>query len=127
MIVFPATPERRAILDDFAKHAEIINVRTAEAPGELLVSFDKHSIDQYLKDTFDAPALPATVWSLRLDPKRAVPMLEQVSDSPGLRYIAPRIFRSAKDLRGWVTNLGNARSIEAAASPGELRVRIATK
>jgi hypothetical protein len=129
VIVLPATPERRAILDDFTRNeiAQIISVQTAEAPGELLVAFDKHSIEQYLKDTFDAPALPATVWSLQLDPKRAVPMLDQVSDSPGLRYIAPRIFRSAKDLRGWVANLENARSIVAAASPGELRVRIATK
>jgi hypothetical protein len=54
-------------------------------------------------------------------------MLEQISDNPGLRFLAPRIFRSAKDLRGWVDNLENARSIEAAASGGELRVRIATK
>jgi hypothetical protein len=135
VIVLPATPERRAALDAFVRDAipndvrEVagIRVETGEAPGELLLSFDKASIDAYIKDTFDAPALSGTDWTVRLDPKRAVPMLEQISDNPGLRFIAPRIFRSAKDLRGWVDNLENARFIEAAASNGELRVRIATK
>jgi hypothetical protein len=140
VIVLPATPERRVALDEFVRNAipneirDIVGLRieTGEAPGELLVSFDKHSIDQYLKDTFDAPSLPGgSLWALRLDPKRAVPMLEQISDNPGLRYITPRIFRSSKDLQAWVTNLQNARSIEAAASATasgeELRVHIATK
>jgi len=128
VIVMPATPERRAALEDFAR-SDIpgIRIETGEAPGQLLLSFDKQSIAQYLKDTFDDPALSGSEWTIRIDPKRAVPMLDQLSDNPGLRFLAPRIFKSAKDLRNWVGNLENARSIEAAASPGELRVRIATK
>jgi hypothetical protein len=58
-------------------------------------------------------------------------MLEQVSDNPGLRLIAPRLFRSARDLNDWIEHLKGARSIEAAASTTpsgeELRVRISAK
>jgi len=135
VIILPDTPERRAALDDFVRNAIPIGVRevagihieTGNAPGELLLSFDKTSIAQYLKDGFDPPALSGTGWSLRMDPSRAAPVLEQISDNPALRYLVPRIFRSAKDMRDWVGSLQNARSIEAAFSPGELRVRIATK
>jgi len=139
VIVLPATPERRAALDDFVHKSvpeavrEIagINIETAEAPGELLVAFERKSLDTYLKDTFDAPTLPANHWRLRIDPKRAAPLLDQVTQSPGLRLMSPHLFRSVKDLNEWVANLSKARSIEAGSSISggteELRVHIATK
>ncbi len=139
VIILPATPERRAALDDFAKgsllnevrEAAGIHIETAEARGQLLVAFDRKSLDAYINDAFDPAALPANDWSVRIDPKKAVPMLEQIGDSPGLRLVAPKLFRSARDLGSWIANLEKARSIEAAASISgnaeELRVRIATK
>jgi hypothetical protein len=139
VIVLPATPERRAALDDFVKKAipeEVrdiagIHIETGEAPGELLVAFDRKSLDAYLKDTFAAPVLPANHWTIRIDPKRAGPILDQMTESPGLRLMAPHLFRSVRDLSGWIANLEKARSIEAASSISggaeELRVHIATK
>ena len=108
-----------------------IHIETAEAPGELLVAFDRKTLDTYLKDAFDPPALTGNRWTIRIDPQRAAPILDQAVESPGLRFLTPHLFRSLRDLSGWIANLEKARSIEAAASSTgnaeELRVRIATK
>ena len=139
VIVLPSTPERRAALDEFVKKAipqEVreavgIHIETAEASGELLVAFDRKTLDAYIKDAFDAPAFAANRWAIHIDPRRAVPMLDQVAENPGLKFMTPHLFRSARDLDGWIANLQKARSIEAATSVSgnaeELRVRIATK
>lgn len=131
VVVIPDTPERRALLDQLMKLEVAFPVQTAEAGNELLVAFDDDSIAKYKADTFDTPSLAGNRWSIRIDPQKALPMLEQVSDNPGLRLIAPRLFRSARDLSDWIEHLKAARSIEAAASTTasgeELRVRIAAK
>ena len=139
VIVLPATPERRATLHDFIDHAAPKELREAvgfhvevsDTPTELLVAFDRESLDTYLKDAFDAPALIGNRWTLRVDPKRAVPLLGRVADNPGLRYLTPHLYRNARDLNSWIENLGDAHSIEAADSISvdseELRVRIASK
>lgn len=131
VIVIPDTPERRALLDQLTSLQVAFPVQTAEVNNQLLVAFDDDSIANYKSDTFDAPSLPGNRWSMRIDPQKALPMLEQVSDNPGLRLIAPRLFRSARDLNDWIEHLKAARSIEAAASTTaageELRVRIAAK
>lgn len=138
VIVLPATPERRAALQDFLEHvapnavqqALGFRIETADAGTRLLVAFDRDSIDRYRADTLDPPLLPATEWWIRIDPKRAVPMLQQIAGNPGLRYAAPRIFRSARDLRDWIEHLQAATSIEAAdsvtADAEELRVMVST-
>lgn len=131
VVVIPDTPERRALLDELTKLSVAFPVQTAQVGSDLLVAFDDDSIAKYKSDTFDAPSLPGNRWSMRIDPQKALPMLEQVSDNPGLRLIAPRLFRSARDLNGWIEHLKAAKSIEAAASATpageELRVRIAAK
>jgi hypothetical protein len=139
VIVLPATPERRAALDEFLHKAipeEVrdvagIHLETAELNGELLVAFERKSLDAYIKDVFDAPLLPANRWSVRIDPQRAAPLLDQIVESPGLRLMSPHLFRSVRDLNDWLGTLSKARSIEAAASTSgtseELRVHIATK
>jgi hypothetical protein len=139
VLILPATPERRAILQEFAQQTVPLGLRetvgfhieTAEVNGELLVAFDDDSIAKYKSDTLDAPSLAGNAWSLHLDPERALPMLEGVSDAPGLRFLAPRLYRSARDLGAWIEHLKGARSIEAAANTSatgeQLRVRIAAK
>lgn len=131
VVVIPDTPERRALLDELTKLQVAFPVQTAQAGKELLVAFDDDSIAKYKADTFDPPSLAGNRWSVRIDPQKALPMLEQVSDNPGLRLIAPRLFRSARDLNDWIEHLKAARSIEAAASTTaageELRVRISAK
>jgi hypothetical protein len=131
VVIVPDTPERRAVLGELTKYQVAFPVQTAEVNNELLVAFDDDSIAKYKADTFDPPSLPGNNWSIRIDPQKALPMLEQVSDNPGLRLIAPRLFRSARDLNNWIEHLKEARSVEAAASTTasaeELRVRIAAK
>lgn len=139
VIVLPATTERRAALRDFldrvapnaVQQALGFHIETADTGTQLLVAFDRDSIARYRADTPDSPLLPATAWSMRIDPRRAVPLLQQIADNPGLRFIAPRLFRAARDLDTWIEHLQNAEFIEAAdsvsADAEELRVVISTK
>jgi hypothetical protein len=68
----------------------------------------------YIKDVMEPGRWPATRWALRLDPKRLIPILRKVGDSPGLRFASPRLHRAARDLRRWMDALQNADKVEAA-------------
>jgi len=124
VFVLPDDPRRRAVVDSLHDL-----VRTGQKDGMLLLSFD-HSIDQYQKDVFDEPAA-GNQWNVRIDPSRMVPILNSLGDNLGLRILAPRLFRSARDLDQWIGGLEQAKVIEAsdsADSHGEtLQVRIAAK
>ncbi len=130
VIVLPNDPQRRQIVDSFRKAESIgIHVRTAEIGDNLVLSFDD-SIDQYQKDAFDEAPV-GNQWTVRLDPVRLVPILNELGQNLGLRIAAPRLFRSARDLDEWISGLEQAKLIEAsdsADSQGEtLQVRIAAK
>ncbi|HEY8850043.1 MAG TPA: hypothetical protein VIO12_12155 [Thermoanaerobaculia bacterium] len=105
-------------------------VHTAEGAGQLLLSFDE-SINQYLIDQFDDTTVAGGQWTLVIDPQRLVPILGRLSDSVGLRIASPRLFRSARDLNGWIAPLQRARSIEATDSVQtgleQLRVHLTAK
>jgi hypothetical protein len=125
VIAIPNTPERQAeiaSLKDFA--------HTGEKDGMLLVSFDQ-SIDQYQKDVFEQPATVGNEWTLRIDAPRLVPILNDFQKNVGARLVAPRLYRSARDLDQWIAGLEQAKLIDAAASVESgtetLRVRIASK
>ncbi len=131
VIVLPDDPQRRATIDSFRKAEAIgIRVRMASKGSSLLLSFDD-SIAQYEKDVFDAPTAVGNQWTLRIDPQRLVPILNDLGKNLGLRIAAPRLFRSARDLDEWISGLEQAKVIEAsdsADSQGEtLQVRIASK
>jgi len=135
VIAVPADDTRRATLAALQHNlgpAEILGVhpRTAEKDGRLLLSFDD-TLDDYLKDSFQPASFPAARWALRADPQRLGPLLEGLNDNVGLRLAAPRLFRSARDLRRWIGALREAKEIEAvdrlAGSVEELRVRIGAK
>ena len=130
VIVLPNDPQRRAILDSFRQAEAIgIRVRTVEIGSTLALSFDS-SIDQYEKDVFD-PAPVANQWSVRIDAPRLVPILNDLQQNIGLRIAAPRIYRSARDLAGWIGELEQAKTIEATdtadAQTETLHVRISAK
>lgn len=138
VIVLPATPERRAELQRLAAgtlrgvgEAAGFRIETEEAGGQLLVAFDSDSLGRYRSDSFDDAELPANSWSVAIDPARAVPVLGRLGSNAGLRYLAPRIFRSARDLETWVAPLRAAKRIEAgltaAGGTEELRVRVRAK
>ncbi|HJT17297.1 MAG TPA: hypothetical protein VJ853_07910 [Thermoanaerobaculia bacterium] len=122
VIVLPDSPQRRAEIGSIAN--------TATKDGNLLVSFDRDSIGQYQNDTFE-PAAAGNEWTARIDPPRLVPILNALKDSVGLRILAPRLYRSARDLEGWISGLEQAKVIDASDSvdaTGEtLRVRIPAK
>jgi len=139
VIILPATDERRAALRKFVEDVAPpaltqtvgFRIETADTGSELLVAFERPTIEQYLKDTFAPATLPASSWALRVDPRRTAPELQQVLESPGLRYAAPRLFRSARDLSGWIDDLRNAEAIEAGDSVSggieELKVKVTAR
>ncbi|HEV7921171.1 MAG TPA: hypothetical protein VGR02_10325 [Thermoanaerobaculia bacterium] len=133
VIILPATEEKRAALQKFVQDvapAQTLGFRieVEDTGQELLIAFERPTIDLYLKDTFVPPTLTGNLWTLHIDPKRTVPVLQQVAESPGLRFAAPRLFRSARELSGWIVAMEGAESIEAAASAAagveELKVRV---
>src|SRR5262249_23968540 len=130
VIVLPNDPARRAIVESFRQAEAIgIRVRIAEIRDTIALSFDD-SIDQYQKDAFD-PAPTANQCSMRIDSPRLVPILNNLQENLGLRIAAPRLYRSARDLAGWLGELEQAKTIEAADSADSqherLQVRISSK
>jgi len=130
VIALPNDPQRRAIVDSFRQAEAIgIRVRIAQIGETLALSFDD-SIEQYQKDVFD-PAPSANAWAVRIDAPRLVPILNSLQESVGLRIAAPRLYRSARDLAGWLGELEQAKTIEAADSVDSqherLTVRISSK
>ena len=125
VIVVADSPQRRA---DVASLRDF--VRTGEKSGMLLLSFD-HSIDQYQKDVFEQPPFAGNEWTMRVDAPRLVPILNAFGQNLGARVLAPRLFRSARDLDQWIGGLEQAKVIDAAASVDTgletLRVRITAK
>jgi hypothetical protein len=130
IIVANATPENR---ETAAKVADAVRAfgEIRESGDQILISLDRDSMQSYATDVFAEGSWPANDWAVRVDPRRAVPILQKLGDSTGLRLAAPRIYRSARDLRNWIGALSTAESVEAAHSLSgnmeELRVRIASK
>jgi hypothetical protein len=130
VIAVPAGPDAREQLETIAEIAALVG-ETRDTGDQILVSFDRTSMGLYIKDVMVPATWPATVWALRIDPVRLVPVLRRAGDSPGLRFGAPRIHRAARDLRRWIDVLEHASAVEAAASVAggveELRVRVSSK
>jgi hypothetical protein len=129
ILAIPADERAREQMKNIERAASLIG-ETRDTGDQILVSFDRTSMDLYLEDAFVPASWPATHWSLRIDPKRLIPVLRKVGDSTGLRFAAPRLQRAARDLRRWMDALTEAESVEAAASVAggveELRVRVAS-
>jgi hypothetical protein len=130
VLVIPADDHAREQLKDAERVISLVG-ETRDTGSQILVSFDRTSMGLYIKDAMVPGSWPATLWALRMDPKRLVPVLRRAGDSTGLRFAAPRIHRAARDLRRWMDALQQADTVEAAASVAggveELRVRISSK
>jgi hypothetical protein len=130
VIAIPADDAGRIAIEEYRKYIEIVG-EIREANGKLLVSFDRKSLGLYINDATVPAAWPATRWAGRINPALLLPVLRRLGDNPGLRFAAPRIYRSARDLRNWIDALQNADSVEAAESASggveELRVRVGSK
>lgn len=103
----------------------------AEENGSIVIALDKQSLPAYRLERFVEASQPATDWAVRADPKRLVPLLDDLGDNTALRLATPRLYRSIRDLHGWIHYLKAAEAIEAehAVRGGveELRVRISAK
>jgi hypothetical protein len=130
LIVAKNTPENQALVKKIEEPVKMFG-EMKSTHDQLLVALDKNSMQRYAIETFVDATWPSNDWAARLDPKRAVPVLEKLGDNTGLRLAAPLIYRSTRDLRRWVEYLSAARFVEAAHSASgsveELRVRIASK
>ena len=130
LIAVPATPEKRAAAGRIASLAEVIG-EVRESGDRILISFDRTSLGSFTNEQFIDPTWPGGDWSARVDPKRLVPILEDLGDSTGLRLATPRLHRSIRDFRRWIRHLSHATSIEASHTETpereELRVRISAK
>ncbi len=126
VIVLPPTPASRDAADRLSGVADV-----RDTPNGILISFDRASVDAYLRDQTVEGQWPATDWALRMDAQRMIPVLHALGDNTALRIATPRIYRSVRDLRGWIGALSAADTIEAArsgtAGVEELRVRISSK
>ncbi|HYH05809.1 MAG TPA: hypothetical protein VEK11_02010 [Thermoanaerobaculia bacterium] len=130
VVVVPADEEARQQWDDLASVAALVG-ETRDLGDRLALSFDRESMGLYIKDATVPATWPATRWALRIDPARLVPVLRKTADNQGLRFVAPRVHRGARDLRHWIDALDRASAVEAADSVAggveELRVRVASK
>jgi hypothetical protein len=130
VIALTGESARSMASSDAAKIAASVG-EVRDTGTELLVSLDRTSVPLYIKDRFEPAPWPANVWSARIDPKRLVPVLEDLGDSAGLRIASGRVYRSTRDLRKWIGQLSRASEIDAALSTSgtrqELRVRIVSK
>ena len=130
VLVIPADERAREQMKNVERVASLVG-ETRDTGDQILVSFDRTSMGLYIEDEMVPASWPSTRWSLRIDPKRLIPVLRRVGDSPGLRFAAPRLHRAARDLRRWMDALNQADSVEAAASVAggveELRVRVSSK
>ena len=130
LFVVRDTPESQTAARRLTTLAELVG-EIAQEEGRILVAIDRTSLPIYRKEEMVELPFPATSWALRIDAARMAPVLERLGRNGGLRYAAPRIHRSVRDLRSWIGPLSEADLIEAAATTGggreELRVRITAK
>lgn len=130
LFVIADTPEARSAAGRLAGLAQLLGqIETSD--DQILIGLDRSSIGAYKAETSSGLPFPASEWALRMDAGRILPVLERLGNNTGLRFAAPRLSRSVRDLRSWIRHLENAGRVEAvlAAEPGheELRVRITAK
>jgi hypothetical protein len=105
-------------------------VETARTPSDLLLAFDRSSIEAFITDDVERSATTSR-WVVRIDPARLVPILQALGNNPGFRFAAPKLARSAQDLRGWAGYLTPASRIDGTLIDNgpylELRASITSK
>jgi hypothetical protein len=129
-----ATVSKRRIgtVDIETRDALGVRIETAESGSELLLSFDRSSIERYLGAPARGAIDPApAVWSAVVVPSIAGPIIGRLSRSPGFRILSPKLYRAASDLEKWMTALEGASRVEVrkdlSAGQEHLRVVITAK
>ena len=130
IFVIPATAETREGARRLSGAAALVG-EVADRGDRILIAIDRTSLALYERDELTPLPFPATDWALRIDSDRMLPVLERLGDNVGLRFAAPRLYRSVRELRSWIGHLESSDTIDAALTRGgeheELRVRISAK
>ena len=128
LLIASATPQNHETVQRIESAVNTFG-EVRESSGQVFLSFDKESMRKFGSDTFVDAEWTTNDWAVRLDAKRAMPIVEKLSSNTGLRIAAPRVYRSARDLDDWMQYLANASWVEVShsrkAQTEELRVRIA--
>jgi hypothetical protein len=130
VIIARDTPENRQTVEKVSDAVKTFG-EISESNGEIVLALDHDSPRKLAADTFVGAHWPSNDWSVRIDARRAAPILDRLADNAGFRIAASRLYRSSRDLQRWIGYLSQADSIEAAhsiaGSTEELRVRVASK
>lgn len=87
-------------------------IEVARAHGRVYIGFDGGSLEQYL--TGSRTALTPNEgghWSIRADANRLRPVVDELADHKGLRFVASRVNRSARQMRSLLRMLPNAATV----------------
>jgi hypothetical protein len=89
------------------------NVEHARQGPNLLISFDRSSIEQYLNDTMrPAPApAPGTIWFMHFRPAQLETAVELLRDRQELSLLAPDLHDSIRDIGRWLRFVRGASSV----------------
>jgi hypothetical protein len=89
-------------------------VEAARLDESILVGFDESSLERFLSGAREEVQLrPGTVWKIRGDPRLLVPELRRIEGDRAIRFVAPRVIRSVRQLLGVLQYAEQARTMEA--------------
>jgi hypothetical protein len=89
-------------------------VEAARFDDSILVGFDDSSLERFLSGAREEVQLrPGTLWQIRGDPRLLVPELRRIEGDRAIRFVAPRVIRSVRQLLGVLQYAERAHTMEA--------------
>lgn len=87
-------------------------VEVARLSGHIVVALDGKSLDRYLSSKRVALATePGEAWVLQIDPRQLRPALQSFGGNAGIKLLAPKVARRARELQKSLELAGDAQSI----------------
>ncbi len=88
-------------------------IDTASHQGNVLIAFDKASMERYLADSLETLDLPSdrTVWFVRVRPTMLSNAVDQLQDRKELALLVPDVYESIGELDRWLEYLHGVSSI----------------
>lgn len=91
-------------------------IDTASHQGNVLIAFDKASMERYLADSVEPLDLPSdrTVWFVRVRPMMLSNAVDQLQDRKELALLVPDVYESIRELDRWLDYFHGVSSIVVA-------------
>jgi hypothetical protein len=88
-------------------------IDTASHQGNVLIAFDKSSMERYLADSLEVLDLPPdrTIWFVRVRPTMLSNAVDQLQDRKELALLAPDVYESIRELDRWLEYFHGVSSI----------------